>query len=183
MEEELEKLDQKRKSLFAQLQEVDGSLSGLQGPNQIIGDLKECLEFFKKGFSKAPPAVKRRMSRSVIGEISYKPGRIELAYHLSESRNNNVVSIDRAKNMKKREILGATEPPALPLRAAGSDLSLSFVNLRDGKIGWGGWTRTSEWQNQNLLTYQLVDAPTWIDYELRKLKKSGFQSKQIFKTA
>lgn len=135
MEEELEKLDQKRKSLFAQLQEVDGSLNGLQGTSQIIGDLKERLEFFKKGFSKAPPAVKRRMLRSVIGEISYKPGRIELAYHLSESRNNNVVSIDRAKNMKKREILGATEPPALPLRAAGSDLSLSFANLRDGKNG------------------------------------------------
>jgi len=52
-------------------------------------------------------------------------------------------------------------------------LEIRGIFLR--KIGWGGWTRTSEWQNQNLLTYQLVDTPTSVfDYELRKVRKSGF---------
>lgn len=31
--------------------------------------------------------------------------------------------------------------------------------MKRGEIGWGGRTRTCEWQNQNLLTYQLVDTP------------------------
>lgn len=73
----------------------------------------------------------------MLGKLFYTPGRIEIGFNLSEERAENVISINKNKNKKKEQILDVSGPPALPLRATGSDLSLPFVRR--------------EPENQNLL--------------------------------
>ena len=142
--EHLEDLAKRRNELNLLLLELKAQEEGLVDAKEVVHGIRERILEFKKGFSKAPPAVQRRLLRKVIWNLSYTPGRLEIEFNLSEARANNVISINRGKNKGKGQILDVSGPPALPLRAAGSDLSLPFVNLRDGLNGWGSRTRTCE---------------------------------------
>ncbi len=134
--EHLEDLAKRRNELNLLLLELKAQEEGLVDAKEVVHGIRERILEFKKGFSKAPPAVQRRLLRKVIGNLSYTPGRLEIEFNLSEARANNVISINRGKIKGKGQILDVSGPPALPPRAAGSDLSLPFVNLRDGLNGW-----------------------------------------------
>lgn len=142
--EHLEELAKRRNELNLLLLDLKAQVEGLVDAKEVVHGIRERILEFKKGFSKAPPAVQRRLLRKVIGNLSYAPGRLEIEFNLSEARANNVISINRGKIKGKGQILDVSRPPALPPRAAGSDLSLPFVNLREGLNGWGGRTRTCE---------------------------------------
>ncbi len=48
-------------------------------------------------------------------------------------------------------------------KTEGENSASAFFSVNGSKtltFGWGGRTRTSEWQNQNLLNYQLFYTPT-----------------------
>lgn len=140
----LERLAQRRKALNSQLLENKARQESMKEVREVVAGIQDRVLEFKKGFRKATPAVRRRLIRKVIGKLGYTPGKLEIEFNLSEDRAEKFVSINKVKNKEKGQILDVTEPPALPLRAAGSDLSLPFVNLRDELNGWGGRTRTCE---------------------------------------
>ncbi|WP_374000381.1 hypothetical protein [Bdellovibrio bacteriovorus] len=140
----LEELAQKRKELHLQLLEVKARAEGAMEVRDVVSGIQDRILEFKKGFSKSTPAVKRRLIRKVLGNLFYTPGKIGIEFNLSEQRAENVISINKSKNKANGQILDVNGPPALPSRAAGSDLTLPFVNLRDGLDGWGSRTRTCE---------------------------------------
>lgn len=140
----LEELAQKRKELHLQLLEVRARAEGAMEVRDVVSGIQDRILEFKKGFSKATPAVKRRLIRKVLGNLFYAPGKIGIEFNLSEQCAENVISINKSKNKGNGQILDVKGPPALPSRAAGSDLTLPFVNLRDGLDGWGSRTRTCE---------------------------------------
>lgn len=139
----LEELAQKRKELHLQLLEVKARAEGAMEVRDVVSGIQDRILEFKKGFSKSTPAVKRRLIRKVLGNLFYTPGKIGIEFNLSEQRAENVISINKSKNKANGQILDVNGPPALPSRAAGSDLTLPFVNLRDGLDGWGSSVRLS----------------------------------------
>lgn len=140
----LEMLAQKRKELHIQMLEIRERAESAMEVRDVVAGIQDRVLEFKKGFSKSTPAVQRRLMRKVLGKLFYTPGRIEIEFNLSEERADNVISINKNKNKGKGQILDVSGPPALPLRAAGSNLILPFENMRDGLNGWGGRTRTFE---------------------------------------
>lgn len=142
--EHLEKLAQAKKLLSSHFAEVEDRKDGAKEVRKVVSGIQERVAEFKRGFGKAAPVVRRRLLRKVLGNLRYSPGRLEIEFNVSEERAENVISINRTRSLEKGQILDVSGPPALPLRAAGSDLSLPFTNLRDGLDGWGSRTRTCE---------------------------------------
>jgi hypothetical protein len=149
----LEKLGREKKIVLnriLELEEIDSSQKDAEGLRKIV---EVNLQQFKKSFHKASPATKRRLIRKVLWKLVYQPNGID-AYFNFESENGDLKkSVDPSAE-------AGNLPPLKRKKQAEPVLSLSSEFLRVEGNGWGGWTRTSEWQNQNLLTYQLVDTPT-----------------------
>ena len=154
----LEKLGRDKKIVMnriLELEEIERAQEDAAGVRRIIEvNMKE----FKRSFHKASPPTKRRLLRKILWKLVYQPNGLDAYFNFDEGRS-------------ERETLNSVSSTATNLvpfkqkKQAKPVLNLSFDLLPVEGLGWGGWTRTSEWQNQNLLTYQLVDAPTRITLE------------------
>ncbi|MBV2167918.1 MAG: recombinase family protein [Bdellovibrio sp.] len=153
--EHLEKLGKQKKSLMAFLENLKLQEENIVEAGEVVKVIEEKVLEFRKGFPKATPVLKRRLVRKVLKKLVLTPKGLETFFCVDENdvekaagrhvpgASAKILRFERKKESES-QILGATEPPALPLRAAGSDLIPSFEFLLNDGNGWGGRTRTCE---------------------------------------
>jgi site-specific DNA recombinase len=130
----LEELASKKKTLRSALDKIERTQSAEIEPQEIVGKIQERITEVRKGFSKAPPAMRRRLMRKLIKELVYTSEGLEVHFNVDEcfDLNSNVVELNADRKRKAAPEGGDPE------------LSLSFRNLPISGNGWGSRTRTCE---------------------------------------
>lgn len=147
------------------------------GQNDVplsLGDFKEFARGLKQLLEKVgSPEIRAAICRKVIQRIEVLENGIAIFYYVGSTHYRSLEDDFKKMEAVGSEVQGSVETnvsagpffmpkPSRPLERYqkkgikkppyGGSTSLT--------IGWGGRTRTYEWQNQNLQTYQLVDTPT-----------------------
>ena len=112
-----------------------------------VGEIREEIETkileFKKGFPKAPAAVRRRLIRKVLGKLVYTSQGLETFFNYEDGRGETATKDFNQNECKVIKFEKKNQSKPL-LSGAESDLTLSFEKLPIEGIGWGTWTRTME---------------------------------------
>lgn len=130
----LEELASKKKILRAALEKLERTQSTKVRPHEVVEKIQERIADVRKGFSKSPPAMRRRLIRKLIKELVFTSEGLEVHFNVDESFDSNSDVVELNAGRKKKAASEGGNP----------ELSLSFRNLPISGNGWGSRTRTYE---------------------------------------
>ena len=140
--EHLDKLGKQKKILMNRLIDLEEMELKQKDAGDIQDDIKAKILEFKRGFPKAPAAVRRRLLQKVFGKLVYTSKGLE-AFFIYEDGSEIVNKKFQEPEGKLLKFENRNQSKPL-LSGAESDLTLSFQNSQVVGIGWGTWTRTME---------------------------------------
>lgn len=137
--EHLDKLGKQKKILMARLLDLEESELSQKDAEEVREEIETKILEFKKGFPKAPVAVRRRLLRKVLEKLVYTPKGLETFFNYEDGKAQTAEKEFNKNEGKliKFEKKNQTKPL---LSGAESDLTLSFEKLPIEVNGWGSRT-------------------------------------------
>lgn len=132
----LEELGNQKNLLVNRLLELEEIELTQKNSKELCEDIQNNIAEFKRGFKKAPLAMRRRLLHKVLGKLIFTEKGLEVEFRFNQAREAQVQEPFEKSNGKVIEFR-AKKIPRTDLSGSEDVLSLAFEKLRIEGIGWG----------------------------------------------